>query len=97
MVEATFLSEESVFDVAQALLTAGLRVEERGELAASREGLDVANPPPRGGAWATRAPLSRAAAARTPRRSMREAGITVVENLSEIGEAVAKSRRPLAA
>mgnify|MGYP001579861858 CR=1 FL=1 len=30
-------------------------------------------------------------------KAMREAGITVVENLSEIGEAVAKSRRPLAA
>jgi succinyl-CoA synthetase alpha subunit len=30
-------------------------------------------------------------------KPMREAGITVVENLSEIGEAVAKSRRPLAA
>ena len=30
-------------------------------------------------------------------KALREAGITVVENLSEIGEAVAKSRRPLAA
>jgi len=30
-------------------------------------------------------------------RPMREAGITVVENLSGIGEAVAKSRKPLAA
>ena len=30
-------------------------------------------------------------------KAMREAGITVVENLSEIGDAVAKSRRPLAA
>jgi succinyl-CoA synthetase alpha subunit len=30
-------------------------------------------------------------------RAMREAGITVVENLSEIGETVAKSGRPLAA
>ena len=30
-------------------------------------------------------------------KAMREAGITVVENLSGIGEAVAKSRKPLAA
>ncbi len=30
-------------------------------------------------------------------KAMREAGITMVENLSEIGETVAKSRRPLAA
>ncbi|MDE2489826.1 MAG: succinate--CoA ligase subunit alpha [Elusimicrobia bacterium] len=30
-------------------------------------------------------------------KAMREAGITVVENLSEIGDTVAKSRRPLAA
>ena len=30
-------------------------------------------------------------------KAMREAGITVVENLSEIGETVAKARRPLAA
>ena len=29
--------------------------------------------------------------------ALREAGITVVENLSEIGDTVAKSRRPLAA
>ncbi|HXS99271.1 MAG TPA: succinate--CoA ligase subunit alpha [Elusimicrobiota bacterium] len=30
-------------------------------------------------------------------KAMREAGITVIENLSEIGETVAKARRPLAA
>ena len=41
VIEATSLSEESVFDVAQALLAAGLRVEECRELATSREGLDV--------------------------------------------------------
>jgi len=30
-------------------------------------------------------------------KAMREAGITVIENLSEIGETVVRARRPLAA